>query len=81
MPIYEYHCKSCNQDFENLIVGNWKPKCPHCGAHYAKKLMSAPSIIDMGDEWSGLRARTGCKGFEVTTPDGRKLPMYNKHKP
>ncbi|MCK5487392.1 MAG: zinc ribbon domain-containing protein, partial [Desulfobacterales bacterium] len=25
MPIYEYHCKKCDQDFEYLLFGSEKP--------------------------------------------------------
>jgi putative FmdB family regulatory protein len=28
MPIYEYHCKNCDQDFEYLVFGSEKPNCP-----------------------------------------------------
>ncbi len=27
MPIYEYHCEKCGQDFECLIMGSDKPEC------------------------------------------------------
>ena len=31
MPIYEYACKSCGHEFEELIRGNEQPACPACG--------------------------------------------------
>ena len=33
MPIYEYSCKTCGNEFEELIVGDAKPGCPSCGSH------------------------------------------------
>ena len=31
MPIYEYTCNSCGQEFEHLMRADEKPKCPSCG--------------------------------------------------
>jgi putative FmdB family regulatory protein len=41
MPIYEYHCKKCDQDFEYLVFGSEKPNCPSCKAT-AVKLCPVP---------------------------------------
>ena len=31
MPIYEYHCKGCGNDFEYLVLGGSEPDhCPTC---------------------------------------------------
>lgn len=40
MPIYEYGCDKCGQDFEELVFGDEAPACPHCGSHKTHKLMS-----------------------------------------
>ena len=40
MPIYEYSCEKCGQDFEELVFGDQTPICPHCGSHATHKLMS-----------------------------------------
>ncbi len=32
MPIFEFHCNSCDQDFEKLVFGaDPEVECPHCG--------------------------------------------------
>ena len=42
MPIFEFHCHSCNQDFEKLVFGaDPEVECPHCGQAKVEKLMSA----------------------------------------
>ncbi len=42
MPIFEFHCQACNQDFEKLVFGSDpEVECPHCGQQKAQKLMSA----------------------------------------
>ena len=42
MPIFEFHCRSCNQDFEKLVFScDPEVECPHCGQAKVEKLMSA----------------------------------------
>lgn len=43
MPLYEFHCKKCEQDFELLMGSNDKPKCPDCGNPRVEKLFSVPA--------------------------------------
>ena len=41
MPIYEYHCKGCGNDFElRRLVAKMTStaKCPNCGARSTRKL-------------------------------------------
>ncbi len=41
MPIFEYHCQSCNHDFEKLVFGRDPVvECPLCGQNKVEKLMS-----------------------------------------
>ena len=42
MPIYEYTCETCGNEFEILIRGNEKASCPSCGkTRLAKKFSLA----------------------------------------
>jgi putative FmdB family regulatory protein len=41
MPIYEYRCKKCGCNFEELVFGDATPPCPKCSSENTKKLMSA----------------------------------------
>jgi len=41
MPIYEYSCSKCNDDFELLVFKNDEPACPKCGNKDLQKKMSA----------------------------------------
>ena len=44
MPIYEYSCKACKLNFEELVYGDEKPACPACGSNKTGKLISRPSV-------------------------------------
>jgi len=43
MPIYEYTCKECGEDFEQLVRGDERPKCPGCGKSQLSKRWSVPA--------------------------------------
>lgn len=56
MPIYEYVCKKCGKEFEQIMFkSDDKPACPYCGANEAAKQISACSS-------KGLKAGAGCAG-------------------
>lgn len=70
MPIYEYQCKACGENFEELILGKEEdetPACPKCSSAKTTKLMSAPrrtkssgNGFDPG--FSAASAGGGCAG-------------------
>lgn len=44
MPLYEYRCDSCGNDFEALVrSARDEPKCPSCGASALTKQFSVPA--------------------------------------
>jgi putative FmdB family regulatory protein len=41
MPIFEYTCKKCKKQFEEIVFGqDEEVTCPHCGSTKTEKLMS-----------------------------------------
>jgi putative FmdB family regulatory protein len=43
MPIYEYLCRNCHKQFQNLILNKKEEQtilCPECGGNNLKKLIS-----------------------------------------
>jgi putative FmdB family regulatory protein len=40
MPMYEYHCKSCQSEFERLVRTGTVPTCPQCGASDLERVVS-----------------------------------------
>ncbi|MBR5161266.1 MAG: zinc ribbon domain-containing protein [Thermoguttaceae bacterium] len=43
MPIYNYHCESCNADVELIVRSTDKPVCPECGSKNLTKQITAPN--------------------------------------
>lgn len=47
MPIYEYVCNACGEQFSKLQkmgAGEGETTCPKCGSHEVKRKISACSI-------------------------------------
>ena len=43
MILYEFICKACGKEFEELSSGDTTGiKCPYCGSEKVSKLISAP---------------------------------------
>ena len=40
MPLFDYHCKACNAEFELLVRASTVPTCPHCASTELEKCVS-----------------------------------------
>ena len=63
MPIYDYKCSNCGQEFELIQKFSDKPKtkCPNCEKDTLSKLVSAPSFRLKGGGWYETDFKTGKK--------------------
>ncbi len=54
MPIYEFTCEDCDENFEKLvrISGLSEVTCPNCGSERTKKRMSSFAARTEGSAWS-----------------------------
>jgi putative FmdB family regulatory protein len=43
MPLYEFYCRSCSIQFEELVTGDDVPPCPACGSRDPERLLSSIS--------------------------------------
>ena len=44
MPIYEYECRACKHQFEQLVLKSSTPHCPACGSETLERLVSQFSV-------------------------------------
>ena len=73
MPIYEYHCKQCEVDFEYLIEGDDQPVCPKCET---KKVERQLSVIASPQGGSGSQScGTPLAGGGCDLPQCGSRPM------
>jgi putative FmdB family regulatory protein len=69
MPIYEYHCSQCNQNFEYLVIGKEDPQCPTCDTRKVTRLMSACGFVSKGGGGETVKASaadSACSGCAAT---------------
>jgi len=72
MPIYEYHCEKCDENFECLIIGNDTPECSSCTSKKVTKLMSACGFVSKGGggETVSSSAGSACSGCATNNCTG-----------
>ena len=63
MPIYEFKCKKCGENFEFLCLRSDDEKnaaCPSCGGKKTEKLMSCFSSSSSGDGIGSHASASAC---------------------
>jgi putative FmdB family regulatory protein len=66
MPIYEYRCEKCGDEFEELVMGSDpEVRCPRCESDRVCRRMSAASF-KTGSKFSSS-AGGSCAGCSSTT--------------
>jgi putative FmdB family regulatory protein len=44
VPLYEYACRKCSRQFEELVFGHATPVCPACHSTDVERLLSAFAV-------------------------------------
>jgi putative FmdB family regulatory protein len=44
VPIYDYKCRTCGRQFEELVKLGQTPDCPSCGGRDLERLVSLPVV-------------------------------------
>ena len=57
MPIYEYHCPECGQEFEKLVYGQLTVECPSCRNPKVRRTLS---LFGMKSEGAFAASACGC---------------------
>lgn len=56
MPIYEYRCQQCNNEFETLVLKGATPACPACQSTSLERQVSLAAIKSEGTHALALKA-------------------------
>lgn len=70
MPIYEFHCDECGEDFECLIMGSDIAECTCCKSRNVNRLMSACGFVSKGGGGETVSRSAGtssCSGCAATS--------------
>ncbi len=60
MPVYEYHCETCGEDFDLFVrsaTQRKEPECPRCGSVKVKK---AISLFGVGGAGASHNSSASC---------------------
>ena len=73
MPIYEYKCRGCGNEFEALILPQSKgaPKCPSCQSQNLEQLLSG--FVASSEERSKAVRKAAQKKYERTELRDKKI--------
>jgi putative FmdB family regulatory protein len=66
VPIFDFSCKACGQEFEALVRKE-PPKCPHCQSADLERLLSLPIVRGDGTKQkmlSGAKKRDAKQAAE-----------------
>jgi len=61
MPLYEYQCKTCGNQFEKMVSfaeADHKPECPRCHSNETQKRLSL--FASAGSSTSGATLTSSC---------------------
>jgi putative FmdB family regulatory protein len=58
MPIYEYLCNNCSEEFEMLVFGKKEIGCPKCSSKDVKKKLSTFAMSGVEKPFAGTSS--GC---------------------
>jgi putative FmdB family regulatory protein len=69
MPIYEYQCRGCGNQFEALVRKSDTPACPKCESNDLERLISLPALKTETTKAQAMKAakkRDQAQGTERT---------------
>ena len=56
MPIYEYQCKGCGHEFEQVVLPKTTPTCPECESVELERLLSHFAVSSEGTRQTNLQS-------------------------
>lgn len=74
MPIYEYHCNTCEQNFEYLVFRSQEPDCcPACSSSQIIRKMSICGFVSKGGAGEPVKtaaSSSSCGGCSASSCAG-----------
>jgi putative FmdB family regulatory protein len=74
MPIYEFICQECGDEFERLqsFSDTSVPLCPSCQSVQVRRRLSPPAIHFKGSGWYVTDSKNGAKNGKTSTGTAAK---------
>ena len=64
MPLYEYHCNNCEQEFEQIVrfsEADQVQTCPFCGDKDTSKKISTAASFGFSSSGSAISSGSSCE--------------------
>ena len=71
MPIYDYKCRSCGHEFEQIVKLGQTPDCPACGAADPERLFVPTATVSTG--------KTRARALKVARRAAREIKREKDH--
>ena len=90
MPLFDFHCSACGNDFETLVRSGDTPVCPECQSAALERCLSRISPAGKIDELRRRKCRGSGKlrpvrsarhGFFLSTWNAEPLVRGNQRRP
>jgi putative FmdB family regulatory protein len=79
MPLYEYQCRACGQQFEALVRGgSTLPACPECQSQDLERLLSMFAVSSETTKNQALKDGRQ-RGMKVKREKDHAQMEYEKH--
>lgn len=82
MPIYEYVCRECSEQFELLVLRQTTPACPSCESADLKRILSAPKVKSSSTQDLAMRAarkRDKAQAWERVNEQRKYEESHDRH--
>ena len=82
MPVYEYSCNNCGNEFEVLVLRDVVPACPSCESEDLERLRSVPKVQSSSTHDLAMRAakkRDQAQGRERVEEQRRYEESHDRH--
>ena len=79
MPLFDFACRSCGNQFEALVRSESKPACPECQSQDLERLLSLPGIKSESTRQQALRAAKKRDHQQATERMNEQLKYEQSH--
>ena len=80
MPIYEYQCKGCSNQFEQVVLPKTTPQCPACKSQELERLLSHFAVSSEGTRQTNLTsARKQARKTQLDKAHAEHEAMHHHH--
>ncbi len=79
MPIYEYQCRGCGHQFEQLIIHSTTPECPTCHGHDLERLISLFAVDSESTRSTAFQAGKKRQANVTRERNAAELAYHKEH--